>query len=208
VLWWQSRSNWNRLSWQLHRAIGISTVAAIVLLAVTGLYFTFPATFRQVVTRLSPTTIVRAPMSNPAWRSASPPAWRDLIDRARLRLPGWHVAQVFIPATETAAFRVTFSPVAPTPTGVPTLADVYLDRYTGEALPDPPRPPATAGDLVMRWVAPLHVGSFGGLPIKLAWLVFGLAPPLLFATGFVVWWTKGPAGARGSNSPSRRSPRR
>lgn len=208
LLWWQSRSNWNRLTWQVHRAIGISTLAFIVLMAVTGLSFTFPSSFRSAVTSLSPTTVVRAPLSDPAGVTASSPTWRELIDRARLRAPGQHVAQVFIPATETAAFRVTFSRVAPTPMGVPALTDVYLDRYTGEALPDPPRPPATAGDLVMRWVAPLHVGSFGGLPIKVAWLVLGLAPPTLFVTGFVIWWTKGPAGARGSASPLRRSPRR
>jgi uncharacterized iron-regulated membrane protein len=26
--------------------------------------------------------------------------------------------------------------------------------------------------------------------IRVAWLVLGLAPPLLFVTGFVMWWTR------------------
>lgn len=190
VLWWQSRSNWRRVTWQLHRTIGIATVAFIALLATTGLYFAFPSAFRAAVTRVSPTTSVRAPVSDPAGRSATPPTWRELIDRARLRAPGQHVAQVFVPATETAAFRVTFSRVAPTPTGTPNLTDVYLDQFSGEILPNPPRPPATAGDLVMRWVAPLHVGNFGGMSVRVAWLVMGLAPPLLVVTGVVMWWAR------------------
>ena len=41
----------------------------------------------------------------------------------------------------------------------------------------------------MAWVAPLHVGGFGGFPVKLAWLLLGLSPPALFITGFIVWWT-------------------
>jgi len=34
----------------------------------------------------------------------------------------------------------------------------------------------------------LHVGNFAGLPIKVLWAVLGLAPPLLFVTGFIMWW--------------------
>ena len=42
----------------------------------------------------------------------------------------------------------------------------------------------------MAWVGPLHVGNFGGIGIRIAWLVLGLAPPLLFVTGFIMWWTR------------------
>jgi uncharacterized iron-regulated membrane protein len=42
----------------------------------------------------------------------------------------------------------------------------------------------------MDWVAPLHVGSFGGTTIRAAWLVLGLAPPFLFVTGFIMWWSR------------------
>jgi uncharacterized iron-regulated membrane protein len=51
-------------------------------------------------------------------------------------------------------------------------------------------PARTAGDVIMAWVGPLHVGNFGGMGIRVAWLVLGLAPPLLFVTGFVMWWTR------------------
>ena len=67
---------------------------------------------------------------------------------------------------------------------------MYLDQYTGEALAQPPAAGRTPGDAVMSWVAPLHVGGFGATGLKVAWLVLGLAPPILFVTGFLTWWTR------------------
>jgi uncharacterized iron-regulated membrane protein len=34
----------------------------------------------------------------------------------------------------------------------------------------------------------VHVGNFGGWPVKMLWLVLGLAPPVLFITGSIMWW--------------------
>jgi uncharacterized iron-regulated membrane protein len=40
------------------------------------------------------------------------------------------------------------------------------------------------------WIAPLHVGSFGGLGVRLSWMMLGLAPPMMFVTGFIMWWRR------------------
>jgi uncharacterized iron-regulated membrane protein len=42
----------------------------------------------------------------------------------------------------------------------------------------------------VRSIAPAHVGSFGGLPIRIIWFGFGLMPAVLFITGCVVWWMR------------------
>ena len=36
----------------------------------------------------------------------------------------------------------------------------------------------------------IHVGDFGGWPVKALWVVLGLVPPLLFVTGFIMWWNR------------------
>ena len=36
----------------------------------------------------------------------------------------------------------------------------------------------------------LHVGNFAGNGVRGLWLLLGLAPPLLFVTGFTMWWTR------------------
>src|SRR6185503_17811470 len=93
-----------------------------------------------------------------------------------------------VPSTEKAAFLVQFSPVRPTPLGADLFA-VYLDQYSG-ALLTQAATTRTAGDVIMAWVGPLHVGNFGGMGIRFAWLILGLSPALLFVTGFVMWWTR------------------
>jgi uncharacterized iron-regulated membrane protein len=105
-------------------------------------------------------------------------------------MPDQHVARVIPPANGKGAFLVTFSRVKPSPVGPADLTSVYLDQYTGAVLATQQSEAKTAGDVVMAWISPLHVGNFGGLPIRIAWLVIGLAPAALFVTGFIMWWTR------------------
>jgi uncharacterized iron-regulated membrane protein len=202
VIWWPGAGNWRRgftvdfhrtwkrVTWDMHSATGIWTVALIAMWSATGIYFAFPSQFRAAVNAVSPLTVPRTPQSDPAGATASRPTWRELIARARARVPDQFVARVIPPSSDRAAFLVMFSPVQPSPLGGTELTAVYLDQYTGAALTEAARTPRSAGDVVMNWVAPLHVGNFGGTGIRVAWLVLGLAPPLLFVTGFILWWTR------------------
>jgi uncharacterized iron-regulated membrane protein len=200
VIWWPGRPNrrrgltidlhrqWKRVNWDLHSAVGFWTVALVAMWAITGAYFAFPSAFRSAVNAISPITVSRAPLS--AARSGRAAlSWHTLVDEARRHAPGQHVARVVVPSSETAAFLVMFSDVQPTPVGA-ELTPVYLDQYTA-ALITPATPARrSSGDVIMAWVAPLHVGSFGGMTVRIAWLVLGLAPALLFVTGFIMWWTR------------------
>ncbi len=203
VIWWPGMANWTRgltvdvsrswkrINWDLHSAVGFWTAALIAMWAVTGIYFAFPSQFRTAVNALSPLTVTGAPSSDAAAaRPAVPPTWSSLIERAREIVPGQHVARVVVPSNERGAFLVMFSDAAPTPAGSAGLQSVYLDQFTGAVLTQPPAGGRSAGDVIMAWVAPLHVGSFGGTPLRIAWLVLGLTPPLLFVTGFTMWWTR------------------
>jgi uncharacterized iron-regulated membrane protein len=203
VIWWPVRSNgqrgltvdfrrqWKRVNRDLHSAVGIWTVAMVAMWSVTGAYFAFPSTFRAAVNRVSPLTVVRAPESDlPRSPESRRPTWRSLVDEARTRVPGQHVARVVVPSSDRAAFLVMLSRVQPTPAGGADLTSVYLDQYTGAALTEPEKTPRTSGDIVMAWVAPLHVGNFAGNAVRVAWFIFGLSPAVLFATGFIMWWTR------------------
>lgn len=200
VIWWPGRRhwrrglmvdfsrNWKRINWELHSAAGFWTCAFVLMWAVTGVYFAFPAAFRAAVNQLSPVTRVRAPQSSPR-DGREPLAWRTLVDAAARHAPGQHVARVVVPSSATAAFLVQFSPVRPTPLGA-DLFSVYLDQYSGAMLTPATPPRRSTGDLIMAWVGPLHAGSFGGPGVRITWLVLGLTPSLLFVTGFLMWWTR------------------
>ena len=39
---------------------------------------------------------------------------------------------------------------------------------------------------LIRW----HFGRFGGLEVRILWVILGLIPAVLFVTGFIVWWKR------------------
>ncbi len=46
------------------------------------------------------------------------------------------------------------------------------------------------GESLLLALIQLHFGRFGGLGVRVLWVVLGLLPAVLFVTGFVVWWTR------------------
>jgi uncharacterized iron-regulated membrane protein len=201
VIWWPGLAywrrsltvrptrNWRRASWDLHSATGFWTVLLIAMWAVTGIYFAFPSQFRAAVNWVSPLTVTEQPSSAPPVPGARRPTWRELVTRAEQEHPGAHVARMVPAADEKSAFAVMFSRTMPLPGGRANLTPVYLDQYSGAVLksPDVRR---SAGDVMMDWAGWLHVGGFGGNGVRVTWFLLGLAPPILFATGFTMWWSR------------------
>jgi uncharacterized iron-regulated membrane protein len=213
VIWWPGistwrrgftvdfRRSWRRINFDLHRTVGFWAGLLVLMWAVTGMYFVWPQAFRSVVGGISPVTVNRPPTSVPGTGVAKAP-WRALVEKAEALAPGQHIARVVTPSSEKAAFLVMFSEIRPTPAGSPRLTSVYLDQYSGDILQEARVAGRSVGDVVMAWVAPLHVGNFGGNGIRMAWLVLGLTPPFLFVTGFTMWWTRlvRPRWTRGGNN--------
>jgi uncharacterized iron-regulated membrane protein len=70
-------------------------------------------------------------------------------------------------------------------------ARVVIDPYTGHVQGvEDPRLARGATRLLDTWLLPLHVGSFGGAAMRVAYLLFGLAPLILAATGLYWWWSR------------------
>jgi uncharacterized iron-regulated membrane protein len=196
IAWWPRAHRWRRafaidatrrgwrLLWELHRAAGIWSVVLILMWAVTGAYFAFPNAFRAMIGAVSPLTVARTPQSSlPS--GMPPPAWRAVITAARQRYPDSHVARVVLPFGERGSWLVMFTDRQPTP-AYTDLDSVYVDQHSGAVL-EPDRQATSAGDRLIRLMAPLHVGALGGTPIRVAWFVFGLAPSLLAITGALMW---------------------
>lgn len=182
--WWTRR----RVVWELHRAVGIWSVAFIAMSAVTGLSFVFPAGFRLVVNRLSPITAPQSPRSAPHMGETATSSWPQMIDRARALAPRLTVARVVLPFGERGTFLVLFAERSPTPAGS-ELTSIYLDQYTGERLATTAGA-RTWGDAVMSRLTPWHVGGVGGQVGRVTWFVLGLSPAVLFVTGMLVWWQR------------------
>lgn len=64
---------------------------------------------------------------------------------------------------------------------------VKLDQFSGKVLYVQDSRTGRLGDRVLNSFTPLHYGTFGGLPTRILYVFVGLAPLVLFITGFVMW---------------------
>ncbi|MEH2452131.1 PepSY-associated TM helix domain-containing protein [Nostoc sp.] len=64
---------------------------------------------------------------------------------------------------------------------------VYLDQYSGKVLRVDNSLKMSLGDRILNSFGPLHFGTFWGLPSRIFYVFVGLAPLILFITGFVMW---------------------
>ena len=69
---------------------------------------------------------------------------------------------------------------------------LYFDRYSGRLIGrrDTALQPMSAGDSLMKWIGPLHLGSFGGVGVKVVWSILALSFPTLALTGVLMWWRR------------------
>lgn len=211
VIWWPGiarwtqalrvdvRRGWKRVTWELHGAVGFWLWALLVMWAVTGIYFAFPQPFRNAINAVSPLTVVRAPESDPARARLPPDEGRPsvpgpepeaLIATAQQAVPGARMARFVLPSNARGTFLVVMARAIHGDSDTTDEVSLYFDQYSGELLLTRDHGQRSAGDTVMAWIGPLHVGSFGGLTVKVLWAILGLALPLLFVTGTIMWWNR------------------
>jgi len=193
IIWWPGVARWTRFAWELHRSAGVWLFALLMLWAVTGVEFAFPRGFRRAVNAVLPLTVTRTPESSArggaSLGAADLPA---LIARAQSAVPGAKIGRIVMASTPKAPIQIL---LAYTDHGDLDTSDevlLYFDRYSGALLErrDEARRVMTAGDSLMKWIGPLHLGSFGGLGVKVLWSALALSFPLLAVTGIIIWWRR------------------
>jgi uncharacterized iron-regulated membrane protein len=201
VIWWPGISRvgqaftvhvgrgWKRVTWELHSVVAIWTVALLLVWSVSGIYFSFPGEFRNGVERLVPLTPYVTLQSGPP-AAGTAPVPSDLVRRAQTRIGGAEVARVGVPSSERATYSVTLARDQHGDGDSTDEVTVYFDRYTGAELTVIDQSGRTAGDVFLTWLGRLHVGNFGGRAVRVIWFAAGLAFPLLFVTGAVMWWNR------------------
>jgi uncharacterized iron-regulated membrane protein len=190
------RRNWKRVTWELHGAAGIWAVAMIAMWALTGAYFAFPKPARAVIGYFSPFKTMPAVSSNASLKGyRSPVEVHEFITRAVEAVPGAKLARISLPADDNGAFLVALTRNGIVGGEGEHYVYLYFDQFSGELLQSVNGSARSAGDSIVSWLASLHVGNFGGVPIKVLWVIFGITPAFLFITGVIMWWNRALARA-------------
>jgi uncharacterized iron-regulated membrane protein len=173
-----------RLVFDLHRAGGLWCWVALLVIAVSGVALTLPATFRAGLGAVLPLSAQPAP----------PPAGEKDIG----------LAAAIAAAAASAGDRVPvfaygvpgrFYGVGVQRPGRGMEAGLGADWITvsagsGAVLRTEPAASGTLGDRVLRLQYPLHSGQVVGLPGQVLVCLLGIATAGLAATGVWVWWRK------------------
>ena len=109
------------------------------------------------------------------WRGAlvSRATRRPIVWQLHSALAFWSFALLFMWAVTALYFAY------------PTPVEALIDYFDPDPL-DFERP----GETFLVEVIGLHFGRFGGLGVRITWAILGLAPAVLFITGFIVWWRR------------------
>lgn len=198
-----------RLELDLHRAGGFYSLPMMIIFAVTGYMFVFPAHLGKVVEKVS-TLGQLTPMSlhggdethgtshgqhkhdDPRYPESVP---RDLprltlgeaVERALAVFPDATVKRVYSPAGEKGVYGVILRrPVEHLANTYPGT-EVWLDQYDGRVIVKRDPGENSRGQDFLDAALPLHNGEFGGAAGRAFVCLVGLVPLLLFITGLTQW---------------------
>jgi uncharacterized iron-regulated membrane protein len=200
IIWWPGlalwvraasinwKTQWKRLNYDLHNAIGLFSLLFIVLLSLTGAYLAWPNETRTLISYFSPVRNgARAPKL-PERPSLPDVPLRVLVTNAAAAAPeSWPELLIF-PAKPGQAVRVYLMGGAVRDYETTTTID--MDPKTGAVVLAQRALGRSAGDALYAWLKVLHFGYFGGIPTMILWFILGLTPAILAITGTLMWWNR------------------
>ncbi|MBL8220022.1 MAG: PepSY domain-containing protein [Bryobacterales bacterium] len=202
VIWWPGRrlwrrrlivdpkASWKRINFDVHHVVGFWGLAGFALLCITGAWFTWPQFFRDTVARFYPVTKPQPPPKVTHPPGTQPLPLAKLIEAADRAVPGKITKRASIPPPGTQPVRINKGSADDGQPFFRTATTLTLNPYTAEVLRIEGPHTKAAGDRILSWMGPLHFGNFGGAPVKWIYFFLGLTMPVLFVSGFIMWWQR------------------
>ena len=206
-IWWPGRRQvrraltiqtgvrWLRLNWEIHNVFGFWSVIPVGIEAFTGAYYCFFVPMAAALVFLlggSPhrwQEISLPPRSMPI-AGMAPVALEPLVDESLRRHPDCTLRGLALPIASADPFTVQLDPPHAEDRG--DYAQIAFDRYSGRVLSDIDSRHEAMAIRVVNFIRPLHFGTFAGIWSRIAWIIVGFVPGILFLTGFVMFWRRVP----------------
>jgi uncharacterized iron-regulated membrane protein len=178
----------------LHSIPGVVLSVVIILLAITGLFFSsiWGSGYSAIVGQAGayPFELTEAP-KRPAVNGLGVPI-NSAVEEAKAR---WPEATLMLELAQkpTSPHAVT----ARNPTGDMVFGFVAVDRATGEVVADRNARDVPFPAQVRLWVYPIHVGSIYGTPTKVLAVIGCLVLIFAAVSGVAMWLVRRPAESSG-----------
>lgn len=203
LVWWPRAGQWRqafvirqpmtpfRFLFDLHKTVSLYLCLVLGAVLLSGVDMNLNGPYVWAVQLFSPDTRgpAQAPTSTPVPGLAAIGAERA-VAIATATYPDGVLSSVAMPDGETGVYVVGRRHV-PGLSAFWSERTVVVDQYTGVILEV--RDPSTrrsAGETFLDWQWPLHSGQAFGWTGRVLVFLSGLACPVIYATGLLMWWRK------------------
>ncbi|ANI89911.1 hypothetical protein A9P82_11810 [Arachidicoccus ginsenosidimutans] len=185
------RAKFKRVNYDLHNVLGFYSSVLAIILTVTGLLIAFNSVSQKTIQLFGGDW-------NPRWQQKVLPQSDTLkhsiplaavIDEQLNKTPDARVAQVWIYQLPTTGYYMITTAKNIGLKSAENAHISFVDRYTGKALPVPPK--NLKGEYIENNIWQLHMGTWMGQAGKLFTFLCGLICTSLPITGFIIWLGKG-----------------
>lgn len=174
----------SRLLYDLHNVVGVYPLVFSLLFTITAMIFAFPEPAKRVVyglTGTAPDPVLHVTVPP----GATPQSVDALVTAADAAIEG-RILRVSFPLSPTSPLMVRKEWEDWNRTR--NHAMIAVDPYTGRVIDVyDSREASSIGRLLIQWAYPIHFGLWGGLTVKMLYVLLGLAPLVAFVTGFWRW---------------------
>ncbi|MDV2992967.1 MAG: hypothetical protein N4J56_002621 [Chroococcidiopsis sp. SAG 2025] len=179
---WQAHPK--RVNYDVHKVAGIITAIFLGLTAFTGFCWNFYEYAEPAIYALTLSPHKPEPVSQPI-PGKSTIGITEILKIADAALPNAETTYINFPTAPEEAFAIYKK--RPQESNEYGDSSVYLDQYSGKILKLIDGRNLPLAEKVLGSFTPLHYGTFWGLPSRILYVFVGLAPLILFVTGFVMW---------------------
>lgn len=201
VLWWPRNkaalkqrfrvnwsARWRRVNYDAHNVFGFYALFPALLVALTGLVFTYDWVEKGVYFLFTGRTDVPAytePVSKRHPRSTT----GHVLDQSVVWVQSQHPAAAYysvsLPVADTSSMAVSAYPSEATYYDATTL---FFNQYTGQLLKVERLETQNLGQKARLMNYDIHIGKILGLPGQLLAFLASLVSASLPVTGFLIWW--------------------
>jgi uncharacterized iron-regulated membrane protein len=175
-----------RTNYDIHKVAGIVTAVFLAMIAFTGFCWNFSDQANPVIYAATLTSLPPTPVSRPI-SGKSPLSLTTILQKADAALPGAATTFIRVPQKLEGVFLIG-KKLPQENSDQYGESRIYLEQYTGEVVQLTNGLKLSPADRVLASFTPLHYGTFWGLSSRILYVFVGLAPLILFVTGFVMWW--------------------
>ncbi len=169
-----------RLNLDVHHVSGIVTVVFLTAIAFTGFCWSFSDQTKPIIYAATftpePAKLVSKPIAKQPALSLT-----TLLEKADAVFPNAKTTLISFPQKSNDTVRV-FKKQAQE-SGERGNTRIWLDQYSGKVLQIQDGSNLSRAEMVFSSFAPMHYGTFWGIPTRILYIVVGLSPLVLLITG-------------------------